>query len=104
MNLLPGAMPAAMVLVPAAFCAFEVCALGTPALFSSVLLLLHAPAARSAAVASPSASARVFMPILLFVYDTKWPGRDTVPGRAILSSSGQERRNDRRDELGRRVD
>src|SRR5690349_17591050 len=105
MKRLAGTSPAAMVFVPAAFLASSDCALGAAPL-PSPALLLQAPRASSAATPTRSASAWLLMRNLLFMCEMKWPGAGWVPtaGPIVMQRLGQQRSDDRRDELGRRVD
>src|SRR5438270_8690678 len=103
MNRLLAGRPAAIVLVPATFFAFSVCALGAPlfALFSFV----QPPSASSAAVASPSANAWVFIWILPFRSWCEMARRGlSSNSRATRLPLRQERCDDRRHDLGRRID
>src|SRR5690349_192284 len=85
MNLLFWSSPEAIVLLPAAFCAFGVCAAGS-LLLPEPFCLLQAVREMSAVAATVSASAREFMRFYsFFVLRTKWPRADRVPSRGHSS-------------------
>src|SRR5258708_14670035 len=91
MNRLVAGRPLAIVLVPATFCAFLVCASGGP--FGDVLVLLHAPMASSAVTATPSASARVFISSSYRFPDEMAQRRDVFqpPGPSVLRLEAKRR-------------
>src|SRR5437868_7810767 len=96
--------PAAMVLSPAAFLAAGVWAVSL--LFPPVLL--QPPSARTAAAATPSISAWLFMPFSPSLFCIRngpathaGPFEFNISDRSVLR---QDRSHDGRDDLGRRVD